>query len=61
MQNMMREFVSDPENRIYRLLDFTDHPGDIDDPWYTRRFDVTYEEIVCGCEGLLARLGYRTE
>ncbi len=61
VQNMMREFVSDPENRIYRLLDFTDHPGDIDDPWYTRRFDVTYEEIVCGCEGLLARLGYRTE
>ena len=58
IRNMMREFVDDPEDKIHRLLDFTDRPGDIDDPWYTRRFDVTYEEIVKGCEGFLKTLGY---
>lgn len=58
IRNMMREFGDDPENKICRLLDFTDRPGDIDDPWYTRKFDVTYEEIVAGCEALLKKLGY---
>lgn len=58
IRNMMREFGDDPENKICRLLDFTDRPGDIDDPWYTRRFDTTYEEIVTGCEALLEKLGY---
>lgn len=58
IRNMMREFGDDPENKICRLLDFTDRPGDIDDPWYTRKFDVTYEQIVVGCEALLEKLGY---
>lgn len=53
IRSMVREFGGDPENKIYRLLDFTDRPADIDDPWYTRRFDVTYEEIVAGCEAFL--------
>lgn len=58
IRNMRREFGDDPENKICRLLDFTDRPGDIDDPWYTRKFDVTYEQIVVGCEALLEKLGY---
>lgn len=58
IRNMMREFGDDPENKICRLLDFTNRPGDIDDPWYTRKFDVTYEQITAGCEALLEKLGY---
>lgn len=58
IRNMLREFDTDPENKIHRLLDFSDRPGDIDDPWYTRRFDITYEEIVTGCEAFLRHLGY---
>lgn len=58
IRNMLREFGTDPENKIHRLLDFSDRPGDIDDPWYTRRFDITYEEIVTGCEAFLRHLGY---
>lgn len=56
IHNMMREFGDDPENKICRLLDFTDRPKDIDDPWYTRRFDITYEEIAAGCEAFLLYL-----
>lgn len=58
LRNMRRDFPDDPDNKLHRLLDFTDRPGDIDDPWYTRQFDVTYREIAAGCEALLAHLGY---
>ena len=56
IRNMMRILGGDPEEKIYRLLDFTDHPGDIDDPWYTDDFDTAYSEILQGCQGLLKYL-----
>ena len=28
----------------------------IADPWYTGNFDVTYDDVLAGCRGLLARL-----
>ncbi|MGN1282049.1 MAG: low molecular weight protein-tyrosine-phosphatase [Succinivibrio sp.] len=43
-------------SKIYLLKDFTQTPGDIEDPWYTRDFDKAYDEIVCGCRGLLKSL-----
>lgn len=48
-----RIFGGDNMNKISRLLDFTDRPGDIDDPWYTRDFDTAYSEIYNGCDALL--------
>ena len=56
IRNMMRVLGSDPEQKVYRLLDFTDRPGDIDDPWYTNDFETAYREILRGCEGLLQTL-----
>ena len=53
---LLRIFGDDPEGKIYRMLDFTDHPGDIDDPWYTGEFDTVYRQICEGCEGLLQHL-----
>ncbi len=46
----------DPDRKIYRLLDFTDRPGDIADPWYTDDFETAWNDILRGCEGLLAYL-----
>lgn len=43
----------DKEHKIKRLLDFTSHPRDIKDPWYTGNFDETYWDIVEGCEAFL--------
>jgi protein-tyrosine phosphatase len=37
------------------LLDFAGG-GDIADPWYTGDFDVTYRDVLAGCEGLLAEI-----
>ena len=46
----------DPQGKMSLLLDHTDHPGDIDDPWYTRDFAGVYRQILEGCRGLLAEL-----
>ncbi len=52
MKNIMRIIGSDPDNKVYKLLDFTTHPADIDDPWYTHDFDTTYKEVLEGCQAL---------
>ena len=47
---------SDPEGKICRLLDFTDEPHDISDPWYTGDFEKSYSEILRGAQALLESL-----
>ncbi len=41
--------------KVYKLLDFASG-GDIADPWYTGNFDVTYDDVLNGCLGLLEHL-----
>ncbi|HIT90421.1 MAG TPA: low molecular weight phosphotyrosine protein phosphatase [Candidatus Merdenecus merdavium] len=53
LRNMKRIIGEDTEGKVSRLLDFTDSPRDIDDPWYTGKFDQTYKEVYEGCQGLL--------
>ena len=53
LRNIRRIIPADPENKIHRLLDFSDRPRDIADPWYTGNFDVTYDDVVEGCEAFL--------
>ena len=56
MRNLMRIIGSDPEEKVKKLMDYTDRGGDVADPWYTGDFDVTYRNIFDGCEGLLKAL-----
>ena len=53
MRNMMRILKSDPKGKVKRFLDYSTQPRDIADPWYTGNFDVTYRDIVEGCEAFL--------
>jgi len=53
MRNMNRIAGGDPEGKLHLLMDFTDRPGEVADPWYTRNFEVTYRDVMDGCEGLL--------
>lgn len=55
-KNMLRIAGEDPHHKISLLLDYTDHPRDVADPWYTGDFDKTYEDVVAGCEGLLEHI-----
>ena len=56
IRNMHRMLGGDPQNKIRKLMDYTDRGGDVADPWYTRRFDVTYSDVVAGCEGFLKEI-----
>lgn len=53
---MQHIFGGDPEDKIHLLLDYTGHPRDIEDPWYTRNFETAWQDIVEGCQGLLELL-----
>lgn len=59
IRNTIRITGGDPEDKIKRLLDFSDHPRDIADPWYTGVFDVTYSDIEEGLKAFLKHLGYK--
>ena len=59
VKNMLRILGGDPEQKVYRLLDFSESPRDIADPWYTGNFDRTYEDIYEGCQGLLEEVTRR--
>lgn len=52
-RNMQRMCGGDPDGKIHLLLDFTDRPGQVADPWYTGDFQATWEDVLEGCEGLL--------
>lgn len=53
IKNILRIVKKDNESKVFRLMDFTDNKKDIDDPWYTGDFDITYNEIEEGCKALL--------
>lgn len=53
VQSIMRIIGEDAEAKVCRLLDFSKHPRDIADPWYTGNFDVTYTDILEGCQAFL--------
>ncbi len=56
LYDMRRICQGDPEGKIRLLMDYTDRPGDVADPWYTRDFEATWRDVEEGCRGLLARL-----
>lgn len=57
IRNLSRIIPDDKDNKIKLLLDFSDNPRNIADPWYTGNFENTYNDIVEGCEELLKYIG----
>ena len=55
LRNIKRIIPTDPEKKIYKLLDFA-YGGDVADPWYTGDFETTYNDVLRGCEGVLKYL-----
>ena len=54
LRNAKRIVGEDREQKIKKLMDFTVRGGDVADPWYSRRFDIAYNDIFDGCQGLMA-------
>ena len=53
IRNMHRIFGGDGDNKIRKLMDYTQRGGDVADPWYSDRFDIAYRDIYDGCDALL--------
>lgn len=53
VEDIKRIVGNDTKNKICKLLDFSNNPRNIADPWYTGDFDTTYHDIVEGLKGFL--------
>ena len=53
IRNMNRICGGDPAGKLHLLMEFTDRPGDVADPWYTGDFETTWRDVLAGCLGLL--------
>ena len=56
IRNALRFWGSDPDQKITRLLDHTNTPGEVADPWYYGNFDATWRDVLNGCSCLLEKL-----
>ena len=56
IKNMTRFVGNDTDNKVSLLMDFTNRPGDVADPWYTGYFDTTWDDVNEGCVGILKKL-----
>ena len=56
LKNMQRICGGDPAGKMHWLLDYTDRPGDVADPWYTGDFEATWRDVSEGCKCLLAEI-----
>ena len=50
---LKRIIGDDTENKVHLLLDYTENPGDIDDPWYSGEYVTAYNDIERGLKGFL--------
>ena len=53
LRNMNRICGGDFGGKMHLLMDYTDRPGDVADPWYTGDFETTWRDVQAGCRGLL--------
>ena len=67
MTEMLCVFGGDPESKLSLLLDHTPesdtkhHGRDVSDPWYTRKFNVAWDDIYTGCNALFDKLNGDTD
>ena len=53
---MRQIFGGDSQHKVGLLLAYTEHPREVEDPWYTGRFDRVFDLITQGCQALLEAL-----
>lgn len=53
LRNLKRMFGEDKDHKISLLMDYSNRPGEVADPWYTGNFEATWNDVLEGCEGLL--------
>ncbi len=52
----MERITGHKGGKISMLLEYAGRKDSISDPWYTSRFDITYNDVVEGCQAFLQYL-----
>ena len=55
-RDLIKFFGKDQDNKISLLLDWTDSPKDVADPWWTHNFEETFLDVTRGVNALLDKL-----
>ena len=53
VRNTLRITSGDPQGKVHKLLEYAGRADDVDDPWYSGRYDIAYKDIFEGCQALL--------
>lgn len=56
INDMKRICAGDSAGKIHLLMDYSNRPGVVADPYYTHDFETTWRDIEEGCRGLLEHL-----
>ena len=56
LRGMRRICKPEAAEKMHLLMDYTDRPGNVADPWYTGDFEATWRDVSEGCRGLLCAL-----
>lgn len=56
LRSMLRQFGGDPQGKISLLMDHAGDCRDVADPWYTRDFRATENDVDRGCAALLEKI-----
>ncbi len=53
IKNMLKLFNGDKDNKIKKLLEYSNSNRSVADPWYTGDFETTYNDVLRGCTDFL--------
>lgn len=56
LRNMVRFVGDDAKGKVSLLMDYTDSPRDVADPWYTGDFEQTWGDVNEGIKGFLNKI-----
>lgn len=61
VRDLMRAFRNDPEHKVHKLMEYVEGGDlttarDVADPWFTGDFEVTWNDVLAGCQGILAAM-----
>jgi protein-tyrosine phosphatase len=56
MRDLQRLTGGDSRHKCQLLLSFAGENQEVADPWYTGNFEVTYQDVMKGCQALLAKI-----
>ena len=61
VRDLMRAFRNDPEHKVHKLMEYVEGGDlttarDVADPWFTGDFEATWDDVLAGCQGILAAM-----